>query len=148
MPRAQDAQERPLAGRSASMKPNFARNTAIPKLMTVSLGGLHAIPGAVAEFFFGPSPAIPGGSFAQHEASLQNCWAHPTLTAFRQGRSLSGIQLRESRAKNGWPTAKIKRSLISDERPARDGMSDSHYDCNQASKKTGSPLGVGFFLDA
>ena len=80
MPRAQDAQERPLAGRSASMKPNFARNTAIPKLMTVSLGGLHAIPGAVAEFFFGPSPAIPGGSFAQHEASLQNCWAHPTLT--------------------------------------------------------------------
>ena len=103
MPRAQDAQERPLAGRSASLKPNFARNTAIPKLMTVSLGGLQAIPGADAEFFFGPSSAIPGGSFAQHEASLQNCWAHPTLTAFRQGRPLSGIQIKKARPLRGEP---------------------------------------------
>jgi hypothetical protein len=41
------------------------------KLVTVFLGCVHAIPGADAEFFFGPSPAIRGRSFGPREALLR-----------------------------------------------------------------------------
>ena len=49
---------------------DFVWDGAMLKLVTASLGGLHAIHGAAVEFFFGPGPTIPGGSFSQHEAKL------------------------------------------------------------------------------
>jgi|TARA_B100000315_G_C14429161_1_gene519320 hypothetical protein len=58
------------------MKPNFVWDAAMLKHMTVFLGDLDAIPGAVAEFFFGPSPAIPGRSFVTRRAVLALACGH------------------------------------------------------------------------